>query len=92
MPTYDYQCQDCSHHFEVFQSIKDKPVKFCPQCGGRAKRLISRGIGLIFKGSGFYVNDYKKKQGEKKDGTGSGEVKKEKKPAPGKDSGTPAEK
>lgn len=92
MPTYDYQCQDCKHHFELFQSIKDKPVKFCPECGGRAKRVISGGAGFIFKGSGFYETDYKKKESEKKGKTGSGEVKKDKKPKTGKESGTQAEK
>ncbi len=61
MPHYDYQCQDCGHVFEVFQKITDKPLEKCSQCGGEVKRLIGGGGGIIFKGSGFYVNDYKKK-------------------------------
>lgn len=70
MPTYDYQCQACGHEWELFQSMNDSPVKSCPQCNKRkAKRLLGIGAGLIFKGTGFYETDYKKKSGpEKKDG------------------------
>ena len=53
MPTYEYQCKDCKHLFDVFQSMNDKPVRICPECGGKVKKLISPGAGLIFKGSGF---------------------------------------
>jgi len=60
MPNYDYKCQSCGHVFEVFQSMKDAHIKECPECGGRVKRLIGAGSGLIFKGSGFYITDYKK--------------------------------
>ena len=60
MPTYEYECQKCHHRFEVFQSIKDKPKKACPKCRGRVKRLLGTGAGLIFKGSGFYITDYRK--------------------------------
>ncbi len=60
MPTYEYECLDCKYTFEEFQRITDKPLDKCPKCGGRAKRLISGGAGLIFKGSGFYVTDYKR--------------------------------
>jgi putative FmdB family regulatory protein len=59
MPTYEYECMECSHRFEVFQSIKDNPLDACVKCGGSVKKLISSGAGIIFKGSGFYVNDYK---------------------------------
>jgi len=59
MPTYDYRCTDCDHEFEVFQKINEEPVKTCPKCGGVVRRLISGGAGIVFKGSGFYVNDYK---------------------------------
>ena len=61
MPTYEYKCQECGHFFEAFQAITEDPLKKCPVCGGMVKRLISSGSGLIFKGSGFYVTDYKKK-------------------------------
>ncbi len=61
MPTYDYQCLDCGEAFEAFQKITDQPLKNCPNCQGKVKRLISSGSGLIFKGSGFYATDYKKK-------------------------------
>ena len=60
MPTYDYECQECGHLFEYFQSINDDPLSECPVCGKKVKRLIGGGIGIIFKGSGFYVNDSKK--------------------------------
>ncbi|MDZ7272065.1 MAG: zinc ribbon domain-containing protein [candidate division KSB1 bacterium] len=61
MPTYEYRCTQCEHMFEVFQSIKDEPVKTCPMCGGAVRRLIGGGNGLIFKGSGFYITDYRNK-------------------------------
>ncbi len=60
MPTYDYQCTVCNHRFEEFQSITAPPVETCPKCNGVVRRLISSGNGLIFKGSGFYITDYKK--------------------------------
>ncbi len=62
MPTYDYKCQACGHEFEKFQSITSSPIKKCPHCGkNQVKRLIGAGAGLIFKGSGFYVTDYRDK-------------------------------
>lgn len=60
MPTYDYRCEN-GHRFEEFQSILAEPIRVCPVCGANAERLISGGTGLIFKGSGFYINDYAKK-------------------------------
>jgi len=60
MPTYEYKCSACGFEFEKFESIKSKPSKKCPHCGkNRAKRLIGTGAGLIFKGSGFYITDYR---------------------------------
>jgi putative FmdB family regulatory protein len=61
MPTYDYECTSCGKVFEVFQQMSEKPVKECPDCGKEVKRLVGGGIGIIFKGSGFYVTDSKKK-------------------------------
>ncbi len=62
MPTYDYVCRKCGHGWELFQSMKDKPVRKCPACGSRsAERLIGTGAGIIFRGSGFYVTDYRSK-------------------------------
>jgi putative FmdB family regulatory protein len=60
MPTYDYQCLDCGHTFEAFQMMSDKPLRKCPECRGKIKRLLGTGAGLIFKGSGFYETDYKR--------------------------------
>ena len=57
MPTYGYECKNCKHSFDVFQSMKDEPIKTCPECGKEVRRLINGGSGVIFKGSGFYVND-----------------------------------
>ena len=74
MPTYEYACESCDHHFEVFQSIVAAPLKQCPTCGREdLKRLIGAGAGIIFKGSGFYETDYKKasEQPEKSEKPGS---------------------
>ena len=59
MPTYEYGCKNCNHEFEVFQSISASPLETCPECGGKVQRLISGGGGLLFKGSGFYITDYR---------------------------------
>ena len=67
MPTYEYICEKCDHKFDVFQSISAKPLIVCPEdkCGqkrwgkGKVKRVIGAGAGLIFKGSGFYITDYR---------------------------------
>lgn len=69
MPTYEYACQKCGHQFEQFQSMRDEPLKKCPKCGKTGvKRLLGTGAGLIFKGSGFYITDYKNKGTGKKEG------------------------
>ena len=62
MPTYVYACERCGHRFELLQGISDPPRKRCPRCRGKVKRVITSGGGLIFKGSGFYVTDYKRKE------------------------------
>lgn len=60
MPTYDYECKSCRHTWEAFQSIKADPIKKCPECGkNQARRVIGPGAGIIFKGSGFYITDYR---------------------------------
>ncbi len=59
MPTYEYECQRCSHTFERFQSMTDEPLKRCPKCKGKIRRMIGTGAGLLFKGSGFYITDYR---------------------------------
>jgi putative FmdB family regulatory protein len=61
MPTYEYRCKSCGHEFEEFQPMSADPLMMCPKCAQPAlKRLMSSGAGLIFKGSGFYLTDYKK--------------------------------
>jgi putative FmdB family regulatory protein len=63
MPTYDYYCTLCKFEFEEFQSIASEPIQICPKCKEKTvKRKISGGTGLIFKGSGFYITDYKNKK------------------------------
>jgi len=84
MPTYEYRCKTCSYDFETFQKMTDEPVKICPKCGGKVERLISAGGGLLFKGSGFYITDYRSESYKKKAKEESGissikEDKKEKK-------------
>lgn len=60
MPTYDYQCKQCDHRWELFQSIKANPVRKCPVCGKlKAQRIIGPGAGILFRGSGFYQTDYR---------------------------------
>lgn len=82
MPTYEYRCEK-GHEFEAFQRMSDPPLTECPECGAAAERRISAGTGLVFKGSGFYITDYKradeKKGREKKAGESgsSGEGKKD---------------
>ena len=87
MPTYDYLCQSCGHHFEKFQSITERSLRKCPHCAKSSlKRLIGSGAGVIFKGSGFYQTDYRsegyKKAAEKDKPTTSAQkdTKKESKP------------
>lgn len=71
MPTYEYVCQKCGHEFEQFQSMKDEPLKKCPQCKKAGlKRLVGGGAGLIFKGTGFYITDYKNKSSGPSEGSG----------------------
>lgn len=61
MPTYEYKCKHCKHRFEALQSMTAEPLKRCPECGRRGlQRLIGSGVGVIFKGSGFYGTDYKR--------------------------------
>jgi putative FmdB family regulatory protein len=88
MPTYEYKCDACGHAFEKFQSIKAAPIRKCPNCGKRkVKKLISKGAGLIFKGSGFYITDYRSegyKDQAKADSAGGGETKSESKGAEAK--------
>jgi len=70
-PTYEYECAACEHRFEEFQSMTDDPLRKCPECGKRRlRRLLGTGAGIIFKGSGFYETDYRKKSGGPAKGEG----------------------
>jgi putative FmdB family regulatory protein len=81
MPTYEYRCRQCGTDFEKFQRMSDEPVAECPKCGSAAERRLSAGAGLLFKGSGFYITDYrsdsykKAASGESSGGSGGGESK-----------------
>ena len=60
MPTYDYECGECGHRWELFQQMSENRKRKCPECGRlKARRLIGPGAGIIFKGSGFYQTDYR---------------------------------
>ncbi|HVH13490.1 MAG TPA: zinc ribbon domain-containing protein [Longimicrobium sp.] len=76
MPTYEYRCPECGNEFEKFGRMSDPPVQECPACHAQAQRRISGGAGLVFKGSGFYITDYRgegyKKAAESDKGGGSG--------------------
>ncbi len=76
MPTYEYICESCGHAFEAFQSISAEPIRSCPECGKTVRRKIGAGVGLLFRGSGFYITDYKKNNGNVKKDT-EGESKKD---------------
>ena len=104
MPTYDYECEKCGQTFEAFQSMKDKAFETCPEAAcrmetwghGKVKRLLGTGAGLIFKGSVFYITDYRSegyKQAAKKDSGGGdstgSSAKTESKPAESKPAAKP---
>ena len=81
MPTYEYECQKCGHEFEAFQSITAEPLTRCNAdgCKGKVQRLIGAGAGLLFKGSGFYITDYRSEgyksaaKADRSEGSGKGE-------------------
>jgi putative FmdB family regulatory protein len=84
MPTYEYACEKCGKNFDAFQSMRDEPYRICPKelCRqakwgrGKVKRLLGTGAGLIFKGSGFYITDYRSesyKNAAKKESSTTGE-------------------
>lgn len=58
MPTYEYRCAN-GHEFERFQRMSEPPIEKCPECGAPAERLLSAGAGILFRGSGFYITDYR---------------------------------
>jgi putative FmdB family regulatory protein len=100
MPTYEYHCRKCDQNFEMFQSMRDEPLQECPKelCRlpkwghGKVKRLLGTGAGIIFKGSGFYITDYRSKayqEAAKKEAPASAATEK---PSGGKESKKPGEK
>ena len=70
MPTYQYRWPSCGHEFEKLEKMSVRTRSKCPQCGKRSERLISGGVGLVFKGSGFYITDYKRSPGGEKPAEG----------------------
>lgn len=66
MPTYGYKCEKCDHHFEIFQKVSDAPITVCPKCGGKTTKVFYP-VGIIFKGSGFHINDYCRSNKSEKD-------------------------
>ena len=90
MPTYEYECVKCGHRFELFQAMSDPPRKQCPKCRGKVRRLIGTGAGMIFKGSGFYITDYRSesyKDQKKKESGDHPKVKDQPKPKPSEKGG-----
>lgn len=64
MPYYQYRCNNCGHEFEQRQRMSDEPLTVCPVCNGRIRRVVNS-VGVVFKGSGFYVNDVRGSNGSK---------------------------
>ncbi len=92
MPTYAYRCPACGHEYDKLQKITDKTRAKCPECGTRGERMITGGAGLVFKGSGFYITDYKRAGEKKPDEKGDkkpGEKKAKKPGKAGKDAASP---
>ncbi len=87
MPTYEYRCPE-GHEFEVFQRMSDEPVAECPTCGEASERLLSAGAGLLFKGSGFYITDYRSDSYREKASAESGGAKEKKSGSEKKDAGS----
>lgn len=79
MPTYGYRCNACDHTFEIIQKITDEPIRECEKCGGSVRRLLYP-VGIVFKGPGFHVTDYRKPEDKRKD-EGNGHEDKESKPS-----------
>lgn len=87
MPTYDYECDACHYRFELFQGIKEAVRRKCPKCGKqKLRRLIGGGAGFLFKGSGFYITDYRSDSYKK--GAEADKKSSESKDKPGPDKGT----
>ncbi len=74
MPTYGYQCTSCKHEFQVFQAMKDAPISECPECASPVKRLLYP-VGVVFKGSGWYVTDSRKPEPSESAGSSSSQSK-----------------
>ena len=87
MPTYHYRGTTCDHEFEQWQRITDPPLDKCRECGGPAERVISGGAGLLFKGSGFHITDYRS-AGYKRDASKEKPATDKKTDTPKKESGT----
>lgn len=68
MPTYVYRCDDCDYTFEARQRMSDDPLELCPKCEEESLRRVINSVGIVFKGSGFYVTDNR----ERKNGTSNG--------------------
>jgi putative FmdB family regulatory protein len=86
MPTYGYRCPECGHAYDKLQKISDTTLAKCPECDTPGERVITGGAGLVFKGSGFYITDYKR-SGDAK--TSSEEPKKESSSTKSKDAAGP---
>ncbi|HAV43439.1 TPA: FmdB family transcriptional regulator [bacterium] len=87
MPTYEYECNSCGNTVEVFQQITEPPLMDCPRCNeGSLRRLFGKNVNLIFKGSGFYITDYRSEEYKRREKEEKGEK------TPKKESIAPKEK
>jgi len=84
MPTYEYECDSCGHRFDKFQNMTEPPLKRCPKCRHKVRRLFSSGGGLIFKGKGFYITDYRSESYKTSQKSEKGESVEKKTKEPGK--------
>jgi putative FmdB family regulatory protein len=83
MPLYEYECDECAHRFERIQKFSDPPITVCPSCGGHVRKLLST-PAIQFKGTGWYITDYAKKNSGD---SGKGNAPKEGKSGDGKQAG-----
>jgi putative FmdB family regulatory protein len=88
VPTYAYRCSTCAHEFDIFQKFSEDPLKVCPECGGETRRVFQP-VGIVFKGSGWYIND-SRQAAERSDPKPSGDAKPSSDAKPGESKGDSA--
>ncbi len=92
MPIYEYECEQCKKRVEVLQKLSDPPLAICSSCGGKVHKIISSPSGLVFKGSGWYVTDYAKKNGKSESSSSDSKGAEKSAPSDAKGDSSPKEK